>query len=552
MQRKWFIACFMAVSMVGSGVPSYGEIEEIPSHQGPNLPELMPNLNLQKVVDQLNQLFAGNFGAVGEDNPADRNNDGIVDLFDVVIAQKEFANERSDQEQQPVRQEISKMSKTESVELRQGIQAWFNGGRINKRGQENKTGLRQSFEPNPVDSDLPFENLLRDVVFTYDAALDSLVNTSQGDQKNAGKPLEFFAERRTTEGPGLNTAYSVSSGRETLERRDHLGPQAVQGIAAYWHGVMFNTNEFDEYLQDTAIWAQNLPHDEAGGVYMGTYGGWDRIMSTENIEVDYMLQTFAASQQTDVSLRDKMLQERAGLRDWIKTEGHDGKWQGKNSSVNALDTRTMLLLMGPKTLLGSVEEGGFGYTEKEVLEMFEEVEQLFMVEGPEPGTILFDWTDEANAAAARGQDREGNVPRLKDIEGAGQMAVAYKTWRDHFASKGNKTIEGTHQTGASIAQRYDSQANASIAGMKFYVINVDKSNVAGATHGVVALPNTGEDKPMASGFGWLKRTQYEPAINGSAWFHFAIGGPKGKDYFNPYNLDSVYDKLARFQRNLAH
>jgi hypothetical protein len=132
------------------------------------------------------------------------------------------------------------------------------------------------------------------------------------------------------------------------------------------------------------------------------------------------------------------------------------------------------------------------------------------------------------------------------------MAVAYKTWRDHFASKGNQKIEGTTVTGASIAQRYDSQANASIAGMKFYVINVDKSNVVGATHGVAALPNTGEDEPMASGFGWLKRTKYEPAINGSAWFHFAIGGPKGKDYFNPYNLDSVYDKLARFQRNLSH
>lgn len=164
-----------------------------------------------------------------------------------------------------------------------------------KSQQESKTGLVNSFTNTSDD-------MLLNQASTYDQALAVIVFLLNHDEAAASRILDFFQAKWN--GLGFSNFYHTKDGQVGLESTVHLGPNAWIAIAALQYDAMSGKKRYYDLARKIVVWMTNLPHDEDGGLSMGSMADWGanwrEVFSAENnIDAFVVLKKFAELSSTE-------------------------------------------------------------------------------------------------------------------------------------------------------------------------------------------------------------------------------------------------------------
>lgn len=342
----------------------------------------------------------------------------------------------------------------------------------------------------PVSFSRSIEPALKDVAFTYDAAVSALVLGHAGKFSAARKILATYLRMPLPSHArfDFNTAYNTADQTPTLEHRVHGGPMFWMAIALLRYAQASQDVGAREKGMQILEWSRlHLPHRE-GGVAMSHRDMWSSVMSVENNWVYYAALRVAAETLPNGHTRDALAQERQQVYRWLIEHRTD---RGPGDTIGALDVYTHALLVGPEA---HVEDGGVDPVTLAVWvkQHVEELDARFQI----PGSALYDYTDAVESA------RIGRE-RLAWLEGTEQVSVAYQAWARWFERQGDREFGKGLRIKAAVSH----------AQVMEYRLPVAKT---------MALPNTAAPLPTKTFLdGWDARPRSEPALNGTNWGYFA-------------------------------
>lgn len=306
-----------------------------------------------------------------------------------------------------IKEEANSISQQKIFFSRKIIQGMYNW--LTNR-QNLKTGLVLSYEG---------DKNLKDVYFTYDETLASIVFLVFGDKERARKILHFF-DKQVREKNVLYNAYYSRGG--VFEYATHSGPIAWVGIAALNYLKQTQSREFLYLAKWVAQYLIKMM-DSEGGIRGGPKDGW---YSTE-----HNLDAFAFfSLLYEVTKKDEYRKVRDKIKGWLKTYTYTQYGppvkRGKGDSTIATDTYAWSITsIGPEELLNLKMDPD------EILKFAIEncaVEVNFSHEKGEIKVQGFDFAPAKNIA------RGGVV----STEWTAQMILAFEIMADFYSRKGNK------------------------------------------------------------------------------------------------------------------
>ena len=251
-----------------------------------------------------------------------------------------------------------------------------------KSQQADQTGLVNSFT-NTSDE------MLINQASTYDQALAVIVFLLNKDNVAASRILDFYKSKWT--GIGFPNFYNTNDGQAGIEGTIHLGPNAWIVLAALQYDSMTGKKRYYDFAHKIALWITQLPHDDAGGISMGSVADWGanwrEVFSVENnIDAFVVFRNFLAISS---SPDDRILftQEVDGIKQFLKKKIFPQKPRipvGPGNDFMASDVFAFSLLAFKPFEL----ENEFGLSP---LEMFQILDTNFLVETDD--IIGYDFTD---------------------------------------------------------------------------------------------------------------------------------------------------------------
>lgn len=307
--------------------------------------------------------------------------------------------------------EIKQLAEFTPRRYLQGMYRWLIGQ------VHANTGILESFRPTG-------DVYLQKQASTYDQALAGLAFLVLGDVGRAQAILDFYKTRWN--GNGFSNFYFTPTGNPGIEGIAHIGPNLWIALLALHYDRVVGKPQYQKLAEDIVRWAMGLPHYR-GGVAMSDKdewrAPWTKVVSTENNIDYYAVLNMLENRVKDLGLNKKILEEKFGVRDFLRKTVYDKKTGGLYRGFHlgvidreyALDTFSWLVCA-----VGIPELRRWGIDTERLIAF---CENKFLV--TDEDLKGFDFTDKRGAFRA-------NRPRMISVEWTLAMVNVYCIYRQYY------------------------------------------------------------------------------------------------------------------------